>query len=140
MRATRFRGAIGMVEDTVDTSQRALGFGLCACSRARAAPILISPKRRRFLDRARTENDIQTHLSDLNRVRRWSCGRSSSIDHEFKEIAIRIANVNARSGCLTPALTSDRPGFHFRARFVERRFQRCGRAVPDKAQIAARRL
>src|ERR1700746_1456007 len=79
--------------------------------------------------------------SEHNSSRRESGSvMSSPVNHEFEQVAVRVADVGARALRLTSALPRDRTLFDARARGVEPGFELRGRAVPDETQIATRRL
>src|SRR5262249_54220682 len=63
-----------------------------------------------------------------------------SVNDEFEEVAVWIAVVGARPAGLAPAWARHGPSLHPRPGRVEPGLELRRRAVPDEAEIAARRL
>src|SRR5271163_859071 len=79
------------------------------------------------------------HITGLGGKSKKSRGpRASGINHELQEVAIRISNVDAGGGLSTPSLPCDRTLEDLGSGPIEHGFERRRRAVPHKAQIAAR--
>src|SRR5512138_2390242 len=64
----------------------------------------------------------------------------SRVDHEFEKVAVRIADVRARTRLPTPACPVDRSDFDLHSRVLQPRLQGWRRAVPHEAEVAGRRL
>src|SRR5579862_6006985 len=62
------------------------------------------------------------------------------VDHELQQVTVRIADVYAGGGLLSPALPRNRTFNDLCPGAVEHRLKRFGRSIPDEAQVAARRL
>src|SRR6266550_5860508 len=65
---------------------------------------------------------------------------ASRVDHEFQEIAVRIADVHAGTGFPAATLTIHRTFDDLRAHALQHRLQRRRCSIPDKTQVAARRF
>src|SRR5207244_1640235 len=70
----------------------------------------------------------------------WCNSFASRIDHEFQEIAVRIADVHAGTALSTAALTTHRALDDLHTGSIQQCRQGCRRPIPDEAQVTAWRL
>src|SRR4249919_1207288 len=85
---------------------------------------------------AATANNTLTVFPPERSSRPASAGRSSRIDHEFEEVPVGVADVDARPLGLPTALAQHRTLDDGGLGAVEPGLEGGGRAIPDEAEIA----